>query len=116
MGTKSRLRTKPPRVRGRRRAFVHTVIRHTGRRTLQLSCSRHHVRTEVQVIGPPLRNFPLQSPHERGTLSAFGLAIAMHAALALLLFSGLHWTGSPPASMRVALTDRSSPLSPAPAV
>ena len=117
MGTKSHLRINPPPVRGGRRVFVHTVIRHTGRAALQFSRSRHQMRTDAQVNGPPLRNFPLQSQHERGTPGAVGLALALHAALAFLLFSGLHWTGSPPASMRVAVTDRSAPsplASPAP--
>jgi len=65
----------------------------------------------------PFRDFPLQSPRERGTWSAFGLAVAMHAALAVLLFSGLYWTGGPPAGVRVAATGGSAPpplASPAP--
>src|SRR5260370_33276326 len=116
MGTKSRLRIKPPRVRGRRRAFVHRAIRRAGRTAWQLSRShsRHQARLEVQVDVSTFRDFPLQSPRERGTWSAFGLAVAMHAALALLLFSGVHWTGGPPAGVRVAATGGTGHPPPAP--
>jgi colicin import membrane protein len=113
MGTKFRWWIKPPRGRGRRRALALALaiatIRRVARTTSLLADSygRYHRRTGVQAdVSEDLTRFPRQPPRERGTGSAFALALAMHALLAAFLFSGMHGPGRAPAGARPAVAGR----------
>jgi colicin import membrane protein len=110
MSTKFRSRTKPPLGRGRWHAFVVAVMPRVWRMISRLSGShwRRRAGTGVQGQEPSAGRFPLQPPRERDTLCAFGLALVMHAALAALLFSGVHRTSHSPASARASGPVRSA--------
>lgn len=91
--------------------WVLAMIRRAARTTSRLADLHRwsRTRTGVQADVPGPICFPRKPPRESGTGRAFGLALAMHAVLAALLFPGMRWTSGSPASVQVAGVVRLAP-------